>query len=135
MTLKAGVRSQLLTGDAKRAKKDEWLRPSRVVSPFALLRFRLKVILCRKRNGENMESLVVSPKDLGMHLRRLRKNMGLTQAQLGNRVGLDQKKVSLIENGNQNSRLDTVFRLLSALEVGIRIQPKIKPAATDKDGW
>ena len=82
-----------------------------------------------------MESLVVSPKDLGMHLRRLRKNMGLTQVQLGNRVGLDQKKVSLIENGNQNSRLDTVFRLLSALEVGIRIQPKIEPAAPDKDGW
>ena len=82
-----------------------------------------------------MESLVVSPKDLGMHIRRLRKNLGLTQAQLGNRVGLDQKKVSLIENGNQNSRLDTVFRLLSALEVGIIIQPKIKPVATDKDDW
>lgn len=82
-----------------------------------------------------MESLIVSPKDLGMHLRRLRKNLGLTQAQLGNRVGLDQKKVSLIENGNQNSRLDTVFRLFSALEVGILIQPKIEPAATDKDGW
>lgn len=70
-----------------------------------------------------------------MHLRRLRKNQGLTQAQLGNRVGLDQKKVSLIEKGNQNSRLDTVFRLFSALEVGIIIQPKIEPAATDKDGW
>lgn len=82
-----------------------------------------------------MESLVVSPKDLGMHIRRLRKNLGLTQAQLGNRVGLDQKKVSLIENGNQNSRLDTVFRLFSALEVGIIIQPKIKPVATDKDDW
>lgn len=82
-----------------------------------------------------MESLVVSPKDLGMHLRRLRKNLDLTQAQLGNRVGLDQKKVSLIENGNQNSRLDTVFRLLSALEVGIIIQPKIEPATTDKDVW
>lgn len=82
-----------------------------------------------------MKTLIVSPKDLGLTLRQLRKEKGLTQAQLGSRVGLDQKKVSLIENGNQNSRLDTLFRLLSALEVGFLIHSKLEPTSTNEDSW
>lgn len=82
-----------------------------------------------------MKILIVSPKDLGITIRQLRKEKGLTQAQVGSRVGLDQKKVSLIENGNENSRLDTLFRLLSALEVGFFIHPKLEPTSTNEDSW
>lgn len=82
-----------------------------------------------------MKTLIVSPKNLGITIRQLRKEKGLTQSQLGSRVGLDQKKVSLIENGNENSRLDTLFRLLSALEVGFLIHPKLEPTATNEDSW
>jgi len=82
-----------------------------------------------------MKTLIVSPKDLGITIRQLRKEKGLTQSQLGSCVGLDQKKVSLIENGNENSRLDTLFRLLSALEVGFLIHPKLEPTVTNEDSW
>jgi HTH-type transcriptional regulator/antitoxin HipB len=82
-----------------------------------------------------MKTLIVSPKNLGLTLRQLRKEKGLTQTQLGSRVGLDQKKVSMVENGNQNSRLDTLFRLLSALEVGFLIHPKLEPTSTNEDSW
>ena len=38
--------------------------------------------------------MVMSSKELGIMLRDLRKKQGLTQTELGRRVGLDQKKVS-----------------------------------------
>lgn len=72
-----------------------------------------------------MQQIVVSPGGLGVVLRDLRKQKGLTQAVLGARVGLDQKRVSLIENGNPNIRVDSLFRLFSALEVGMVLEPKV----------
>ncbi|MGD9825926.1 helix-turn-helix domain-containing protein [Desulfobacter sp.] len=71
-----------------------------------------------------MQQIIVSPRDLGAMLKELRKQKGLTQTALGKRVGLDQKRVSLMENGNPNIRVDSLFRLLSALEVGIALEPK-----------
>ena len=82
-----------------------------------------------------MQQLLFSPKDLGVIVRDLRKEKGLTQSELGQRVGLDQKKVSLIENGNPNVRLDSFFRLLSALEVGIALQSREKAENTEIDEW
>jgi HTH-type transcriptional regulator/antitoxin HipB len=63
---------------------------------------------------------------MGTVLRDMRKQQGLTQAELGRRVGLDQKRVSILENGNPNCRLDSLFRLLSGLGVGLVVQPKIE---------
>ena len=71
-----------------------------------------------------MQQIIVSPRDLGAMLRELRKQKGLTQTVLGKRVGLDQKRVSLMENGNPNIRVDSLFRLLSALDVGMALEPK-----------
>ncbi|KGO32997.1 MAG: helix-turn-helix transcriptional regulator [Desulfoprunum sp.] len=82
-----------------------------------------------------MQTLLVSSNDLGAVLRDLRRQQGLTQAELGRRVGLDQKKVSLLENGNSNCRIDSLFRLLSALGVGVVVQPKVELQPADKDDW
>jgi len=84
-----------------------------------------------------MQQIVVSPGGLGVVLRELRKQKGLTQAALGARVGLDQKRVSLIENGNPNVRVDSLFRLFSALEVGMVLEPKILDDAAEdgEDIW
>lgn len=82
-----------------------------------------------------MQALLVSPKDIGAALRDMRKQRGLTQRELGRRVGLDQKKVSLIENGNPNIRVDSLLRLLSALGAGITVQVKADVTISDEDGW
>ncbi|EKD38484.1 MAG: Transcriptional regulator, XRE family [uncultured bacterium] len=82
-----------------------------------------------------MKTLLVSPGGMGVVLRDLRRQQGLTQAELGKRVGLDQKKVSLIESGNANCRIDSLFRLLSALGVGLVVQPKTELKSVGKDDW
>lgn len=84
--------------------------------------------------GGGIQTLLVSPADTGSVLLDMRKQQGgVTQTELVKRVGLDQQKISLLENGNPNCRLDSLFRLLSALEVGLVIQHKIelKPLGTD----
>lgn len=81
-----------------------------------------------------MQQIIVSPMDLGAMLKELRKQKGLTQTALGKRVGLDQKRVSLMENGNPNIRVDSLFRLLSALEVGMALEPKVIDGAAPGQG-
>jgi len=81
-----------------------------------------------------MQQIIVSPRDLGAMLKELRKQKGLTQTALGKRVGLDQKRVSLMENGNPNIRVDSLFRLLSALEVGMALEPKAIDGAVPGQG-
>ncbi len=81
-----------------------------------------------------MQQIMVSPRDLGAMLRGLRKQKGLTQTVLGKRVGLDQKRVSLMENGNPNIRVDSLFRLLSALDVGMVLEPKTIGGAAPGQG-
>ncbi|WP_228130211.1 helix-turn-helix domain-containing protein [Desulfotalea psychrophila] len=75
--------------------------------------------------------LLVSTKEIGDALRHKRKQMGLSQSELGKRVGLDQKKVSLMENGNPNTRVESLLRLLSALELGVVLQPKADSSQND----
>ncbi len=82
-----------------------------------------------------MKMLLVSPKDIGVALRTLRKEKGLSQKELGQKVGLDQKKLSLLENGNPNCRVDSLFRLLSALELGVVLQSKSNSFTSNQDDW
>ena len=81
-----------------------------------------------------MHQIMVSPRDLGATLRELRKQKGMTQTVLGKRVGLDQKRISLMENGNPNIRVASLFRLLSALDVGMALEPKAIDGTTPVQG-
>lgn len=82
-----------------------------------------------------MQTILVSPGDIGARLRDMRRQQGLSQAELGKRVGLDQKKVSLLENGNPNCRVDSLFRLLSALGAGLVVQAKMGSTPVDQEVW
>lgn len=55
-------------------------------------------------------------------LKQLRKNTGLTQAQLAQRLGVSQHRVSQIENGDlTNAKVDTLKKYLEALGASIVI--------------
>ena len=53
----------------------------------------------------------------GDNLRAARKRAGLSQQILANRSGVDRATISLIENGRENPRTDTVLRLASVLQL------------------
>ncbi|MCW3979856.1 MAG: CBS domain-containing protein [Candidatus Bathyarchaeota archaeon] len=54
----------------------------------------------------------------GSHLRRLRKDAGLTQKQLAQLVGVSQAHIAKIENLKVDPRLSTVNRILKVLTEG-----------------
>jgi transcriptional regulator with XRE-family HTH domain len=56
-------------------------------------------------------------KAFGLVLRELRKSRGLTQEKLGFEAELRRTFVSLLELGEQQPTLMTIFKLASALEV------------------
>ena len=83
-----------------------------------------------------MQRKLISPESLGFALREERKKKGLNQTDLGTPVGVDQTTVSKVEQGKPGTRLDTMFRLLSVLDLELVLQPKdVASDKTSKEDW
>ncbi len=78
-----------------------------------------------------MVTLARDPKQIGNAIRRTRKELGLSQLDLGEKSGLRQETISLIETGNPASRIDTLLSILAALNLEFQIKSRIKNL--DKD--
>ena len=64
---------------------------------------------------KTMDPIATSPRALGQAIRSLRRQRGMTQAELAEACVLRQATVSAAENGAPGTRLATVFRLLAVL--------------------
>ena len=71
------------------------------------------------------------PKQIGTLVRRARKRSALSQQQLGDKVGLRQETISLIENGNPAAKIETLLAVLSALDLEFQIAPRSKGWSQD----
>lgn len=78
-----------------------------------------------------MSTLARTPQQIGNAIRRARKQLGLSQADLGKRAGLRQGTVSLIETGNPAARIDTVLDLLASLDLEFQIDLRSKRSPSD----
>ncbi len=73
-----------------------------------------------------------TPAQLADHLRSFRKARGLTQAQLGRLVGLDQPRITRIERNPDRVSVHTLLQLLAALRVRVLLEP-LDPAKASRD--
>jgi HTH-type transcriptional regulator/antitoxin HipB len=64
-----------------------------------------------------------TPAQLADHLRSFRKARGLTQAELGRLVGIDQPRITRIERSPGRVSVDTLLQLLTALRVRVLLEP------------
>jgi HTH-type transcriptional regulator / antitoxin HipB len=78
-----------------------------------------------------MSDLARNPKQIGNLIRRVRKLRGLSQTQLGEKAGLRQATISLIETGNPAATLETILTVLGVLDLEFRIVPRSKGTAAD----
>lgn len=67
---------------------------------------------------------ITSPEILGRVLRKYRKELGLTQTQVGEKFNIRQASISNIESGSSGVSLDTLFRLMSALNLEMHVQDR-----------
>lgn len=73
-----------------------------------------------------MNDLGRNPKQIGNLIRRARVKRGLSQMQLGEKTGLRQATISMIETGNPATTLETILAVLAALDLEFRIVPRSK---------
>ncbi len=78
--------------------------------------------------------IISSPTVLAEYARDRRKQMGLNQSEVGDRTGIRQVTVSAFENRPDGTKLETLFKLLSALELELQIVPKEQAGDTSR-GW
>lgn len=79
-----------------------------------------------------------SPKELALLVVNQRKKLKLSQAEVANLVGLKQKTISAFENKPENTKLDTLFHILSAVKLDIAVLTKTKTTLTEtpwKEEW
>lgn len=63
-------------------------------------------------------------KQIGAIVRRARRSAGLTQAELGKRIGLRQATISKLERGESATQLNTLLDTLTALGLEITIDQR-----------
>ncbi|MFJ1268184.1 helix-turn-helix domain-containing protein [Legionella lytica] len=78
--------------------------------------------------------IIHSPAELSLLIKNQRKKLKLSQAEVGDLVGLKQKTISAIENAPKSVKLSTVFRILSALDLEMKISMK-KEAEKTTTQW
>ncbi len=71
-----------------------------------------------------MIELARSPEQIGNTIRRIRKKQGMSQSELGKKSGLRQETISLIENGNPATKLETILAVISALGLELQISTR-----------
>jgi HTH-type transcriptional regulator/antitoxin HipB len=76
-----------------------------------------------------MVKLARSPKQLGMLIHNARVSRNLTQQALADLVGTGQKTISRIESGHPGTKLDTLFGIITALDLELNLEPRRKGSA------
>lgn len=78
-----------------------------------------------------MSDFARNPKQIGNIVQRARKKRGWNQTQLGDKAGLRQETISLVETGNPAAKLETILSVLAALDLEFRVVPRSKGRAAD----
>ncbi|MGM0569912.1 helix-turn-helix domain-containing protein [Marinobacter sp.] len=76
---------------------------------------------------------ITSPEMLAQALRNARIDHHLSQQSVAELVGIKQNTVSSFENHPESSRVETLFRLLSALNLELSIRERNQPP--EDTGW
>ena len=83
-------------------------------------------------------AFIRSPNELALFAMSQRKKLKLSQVEVGQLVGLKQSTVSAFENKPHGTQLETLFRLLSALNLELNLSEKNEPTRAPsawKDEW
>jgi len=68
-----------------------------------------------------MKTLARDARQLGNLIRSARKQQAMSQQALGDRAGLRQETISLLESGNPAARVETVLSVLAALNLELQV--------------
>lgn len=79
-----------------------------------------------------MDYTAQTPRQLGQTLRGQRKSQQLTQQEAARIVGLLPKTISKLELATETATIESLFKLLSALQLELVVRPKPSKSADRK---
>lgn len=80
--------------------------------------------------------LIHSPQELALAIANQRNKIKMSQSAAADLVGLKQQTVSAFENKPESTELDTLFRILAAVNLNIHVLPKeIDKTSRDSKEW
>lgn len=79
--------------------------------------------------------MIHSSHALGNTIRRRRLDLGLSQTELADRVGVSRKWIIDVEHGKPTITLSHLLRLLDALDLDLRVAPRDSSNRHDRDAW
>lgn len=77
-----------------------------------------------------METIARTPRQIGAVLRRIRRQSGLSQTELGEQMSMRQATVSKLEAGEPATQLRVLTDALAALDLELVIRPRTKGEGT-----
>lgn len=78
-----------------------------------------------------MEQIARTTKQVAAAVRRIRRQQGMTQSQLGKKINLRQATISKLEAGEEATLLQTLLDTLAALNLELVIRPRTKASPGD----
>ena len=81
-----------------------------------------------------MEFIVANAAQLGPILQGWRTELGLTQQEVGDLVGLRQSAISSFEKNPSRASIERMFRILSALQLELTLREKRSTQPQQADG-
>ena len=82
-----------------------------------------------------MTAIITTSKQLSNELRNIRRLKKLSQTDVSTKIGIRQDTVSKFEQSPDSTKLETFFKLLSALELEIEIKPRNENSTPNKSSW
>ena len=76
-----------------------------------------------------MKNEIHTLQDLGVSLANIRDSKDLSQKELSEQTGLDQKVISSLENGNPDIPLQSLLNVLNALKVNLAFEQQTESRA------
>lgn len=73
--------------------------------------------------------LIHSPYEIALAVSNQRKKLKLSQSEVADLVGLKQKTISALENKPETVKLDTLFRILAAVNLDLHTYDKEEKTA------
>ncbi len=78
---------------------------------------------------------IISPKVLAVCVIDQRKKLKLSQTEVAERVGLKQQTISHFEKKPERTRIETLFRILSAVELDLNLLEKSRMSNNTEVQW
>ena len=79
--------------------------------------------------------VITTSKMLSHSLREIRHQQKLSQVQLAELANIKQSTLSDFENNASNTKLETLFKILSSLELELVVQPRPKNSQQSEDEY